>query len=96
MSRISAAKKAALVLAPVVIATSGTAPAAASGAEEAESVAFSISALSNGETRTLKSPEADSAQAKQLKQMDFSVEQEKSGETAVVDRSSAGEGITVS
>ncbi|MBQ0983336.1 hypothetical protein KBZ10_02020 [Streptomyces sp. F63] len=97
MKRLSVAAMTALALAPAIMATSGMAPAVASTSENgASSVAFSISALVEGETRTLGPSDAHSARGEASKQAGFSVEQAKSGERAVVDRSSIDEGIAVS
>ncbi|GAA2227164.1 hypothetical protein GCM10010232_10970 [Streptomyces amakusaensis] len=98
MKSFSAAKISALVIAPAVMMTSGIAPAASAADVEknADSVAFSLSAIMNGETRKLDSSAARGAGAGAPKGTDFAVEQAKSGERAVVDRSSLGQGIAVS
>ncbi|MBT2525313.1 hypothetical protein J7E91_07655 [Streptomyces sp. ISL-99] len=89
------AKVAALSLAPLtLIATGFHASAAPDQDPQPSPSAFSISALSSSNLKDVSGVGANSAEGKTLAAQGFSVMRAASGETAVVDRSSAREGIT--
>ncbi|MBT2487462.1 hypothetical protein J7E96_02680 [Streptomyces sp. ISL-96] len=89
------AKAAALSLAPLtLVATGFHASATPDHDPRLGTSAFSISALSSGKLKDVSGVSANSADGKTLAAQGFSVMRAASGETAVVDRSSAREGIT--
>ncbi|MFJ3438338.1 DUF3238 domain-containing protein [Streptomyces cyaneofuscatus] len=89
------AKVAALTLAPLtLVATGFNASAAPDQDPQPGASAFSISALSSSELNDVSGVSRNSAEGKALDSQQFGVMRAASGETAVVDRSSAREGIT--
>ena len=89
------AKVAALSLAPLTLVATGFNASAAPDEEPRPGAsAFSISALSSSELKDVSGVSENSVAGKALDSQQFSVMRAASGETAVVDRSSAREGIT--
>lgn len=89
------AKVAALSLAPLTLVATGFSASAAPDRESRPGAsAFSLTALSSSELKDVTGVSANSAEGKALDAQEFSVMRAASGETAVVDRSSAREGIT--
>ncbi|MEU7569404.1 hypothetical protein [Streptomyces fradiae] len=89
------AKVAALSLAPLTLCAAGVqATAAPHPVPKPDGAAFSISAFTSGRVKDVSGVAATSAQGRMLAAQGFGVMRTASGETAVVDRSSAREGIT--
>lgn len=89
------ARVAALSLAPLTLVVTGFHASAAPGQDPRPGApSFSISALSSGELNDVSGVGVNSVEGRMLAAQGFGVMRAASGETAVVDRSSAREGIT--